>query len=430
MISTFRNIGIHPDLAADEVVKIRLINTVFLMMFSLTSIFGLISLVDLNLKLLSIVGINFFLQLIPIYLVHKRYYVPAYYFTIIVFSIVFAVLNLFTSNDAGHEFVFLMIIYLVYIFFENNLTRFILVSIIVSLSLLSSYFHSLIPLELTIVVMDYYFIKELLFLLYVVWVGYLINNYHHEVINNKKKQHALIGKLQIKNEKIKELSNEMERFNHIASHDLKSPLRNIISFLGLAKRKLKQKKYDEISTQIQYVNNASEQMGILVTDILTFSKINQEEILTASVDLNEVVNVVIKELQPLITSKNGQVIKGNLPNIKGNQQEIKTLFYQLISNGLKYNTSKKPTVYITHSENHEQLILEFKDNGIGIEEVYQSQIFEYFKRLHTYKKHKGSGLGLGICQKITRKMDGVIELKSTKNVGSTFIIRLPKKLSN
>ena len=103
------------------------------------------------------------------------------------------------------------------------------------------------------------------------------------------------------------------------------------------------------------------------------------------------------------------------------------LFQNLIKNGIQYNETEKPTVSIITKSNDDDFILEFKDNGIGIDAQYHDKIFQFFKRLHKQEKYEGTGMGLGLCNKIVRNYSGVILLDSQKNKGSIFKIILPKK---
>jgi signal transduction histidine kinase len=97
---------------------------------------------------------------------------------------------------------------------------------------------------------------------------------------------------------------------------------------------------------------------------------------------------------------------------------------------LKYNTSdpKKSRYHVSAVAQYRQIQLIVTDNGIGIEEKYQAQIFDLFKRLHTRKEYSGSGIGLSICKKIVEQLKGTIAVESEPAKGTSFLINLPVQL--
>ena len=189
--------------------------------------------------------------------------------------------------------------------------------------------------------------------------------------------------------------------------------------------KLKRNRLEEVPEQLKYVENASEQMDILVNDIAEFSKIKTELTEAVEIDLPVLINNVVAKLQPAFPEQQVQVFYNEFPTIWANETEMTMVFQHLIKNAWQYNTSEEPTIRITYSASDKHFFLKFQDNGIGVKEEYQAQIFEYFKRLHTYEAYQGSGLGLGIVNKIIQKLGGNIHLESTKNYGSVFILELP-----
>ena len=423
-IDKFRNLGITAHLTANEATKIKMVNTIFLISIVfcsflgiLTILFGYYSFSVLVLILLSMIAGG-------MYLMFKRAYQKVYNFLITGLTIFFVTSNLFFGNISENRLIFLMLVYLVYVIYESNKTRLVVVTTMILLYFLTLYLHFVLPLEYRLILPTSLYIKELLFVFYVVWIGYLINHYHDDVVQQKVKQQNLIQELQNKNQRIKEVSAELERFNHIASHDLKSPLRNIISFLGLAKLKLRKEDFEALEVQMTFVNNATEQMDTLINDVISYSKIEHDPITTTSIDLSTVIDQVYNEIKPIFNEKEIKLEIKDLPNIIANKEEIKTVFYHLIKNGFQYNTSSSATIQISSSIVDDFTIIKIKDNGIGIEEKYQEQVFEFFKRLHTYSAYKGSGLGLSIANKIIQKYNGTIEVESKIDEGSTFMLFL------
>lgn len=250
------------------------------------------------------------------------------------------------------------------------------------------------------------------------WVVAVLNAYNNQ-------RNKLIADLQIKNEKLKETTEELERFTYIASHDLKSPLRTINSFIGLIERDIQRERYEALPDRLQFVKTGAKQINTLVKDILEISTLNNPEKKKKTfVDFNRVLNNVKNHLTEEISGA-GAVIKSEmLPNFYCDEAEFFLVFQNLIQNGIKYNESQTPVIYISARTTDTDIIISFQDNGIGIEEEYHAQIFQYFRRLHSTAEYDGTGLGLGLCRKIINSYNGSIEVKSEYGKGSIFSINL------
>jgi len=257
-----------------------------------------------------------------------------------------------------------------------------------------------------------------------VWMAAVIKTYNTE-------REGLIKNLQNKNIKLEQTTEELERFTYIASHDLKSPLRTINSFIGLIERDISRENYKALPERMQFVKSGAQQMNTLVEDILEISTLNNpDEKKKTNVDLNKVLEKVQANLTDDINSKNAVVNADLLPSYYCDEAEFLLLFQNMIQNGIKYNDSETPTIDISSQKTDNQLLISFKDNGIGIDNEYHDQIFQFFKRLHSSDKYQGTGLGLGLCKKIVNSYGGEIEVDSETGEGSTFRIKLEMEAKN
>lgn len=258
------------------------------------------------------------------------------------------------------------------------------------------------------------------------WLIMIIYKNQEKENYQKGKREGLINELQTKNDSLKNTTEELEQFTYIASHDLKSPLRTIISFLDLIKRDITKEKYDALLEKLEFARSGAEQMNFLVTDILEYSKMTSGKKRKKSmVNLQSVAEKVKFNLMDLIKEKNVDLYIFPLPDFYCNETEMTILFQNFIENGIKYNEESTPNIFVKSNLNEQELTLQFVDNGIGIEETYFEKIFLFFKRLHTNEVYKGTGLGLGLCKKIIDNMNGSVAVESMMNVGSTFTIKLP-----
>jgi PAS domain S-box-containing protein len=224
---------------------------------------------------------------------------------------------------------------------------------------------------------------------------------------------------------LEQSNKELERFAYIASHDMKAPLRNIISFLGLIERKLKKHEDNDIHEFIHFASSNARYMHNLVQDILAFSQISKINKKLEPVDLNEIIFDLQKELSTYILERNATINFEKLPVINASRAHIYQLFQNIIENGIKYNESPVPMVNITVTKENKRLKIAFEDNGIGISAAFHEQIFEMFKRLHNNTIYQGTGIGLAICKKIMEIHQGDIQVLSNENEGSTFILDFP-----
>lgn len=233
--------------------------------------------------------------------------------------------------------------------------------------------------------------------------------------------------LDLRNQALGQANMELERFAHIASHDLKTPLRNIITFLELIERKLP----DQDPTLQQYIGIASrsgQHLYSLIQDIGAYARLGNMQAQEDFCDLNMVFDKAKENLQYLLEDRSAILQKLPLPKVRIYEAHAILLFQNLIENGLKYNTSTIPSVEVMVQERGIYWELCFRDNGIGIDPTHEQEIFEMFKRLHNQEDYPGSGLGLAICKRIVEQYQGSIRMVSSPSGGSSFIIQWPKHL--
>ncbi len=228
-----------------------------------------------------------------------------------------------------------------------------------------------------------------------------------------------------------ELSNkELEEFAYIVSHDMKQPIRTIISYLSLLKRKHGAVLNDEALEFLNYSIEGANKMSGLIRDILQYSRLEQQISFVSDVPLNNVVGKVISGLNEIITTNHAKVTVTDMPTVKGNDTMLSELFQNLIENGIKYNTKAEKTVHITVTDEDPFWLFKVSDNGIGFDQEYSEQIFKIFKRLHNDHEFQGTGIGLSVCQKVVTKHGGKIWAESKEGKGSSFYFTLPKIQNN
>lgn len=217
---------------------------------------------------------------------------------------------------------------------------------------------------------------------------------------------------------------ELERFTSIASHDLQEPLRTIGNMMQLISRKYATNFDDQGKKILDYVTHATTRMTVMIRGLLEFSRIgNKRE--TVEVNCQEVVHTIVLDFDAALKAVQGTITVHELPKIKGNPVELRMLFQNLISNGLKFRKADTPPVIeVSAKDNSTHVEFCIKDNGIGIDQADHEKIFMIFQRLNPLEQYEGTGLGLAYCRKIVELHGGKIWINSTKNVGSAFYFTL------
>ena len=223
---------------------------------------------------------------------------------------------------------------------------------------------------------------------------------------------------------------DLEQFAYAASHDLQEPLRMIGSYTSLLKRRYNDKIDESGKEYMSFIVEGVERMSKLIHGILSYSKLGKTEEKFKSVDLDFVVEEKLKDLTKVIHDANVHV-EVNLPseNIYCQPDQIGILFYNLINNGIKFNTSEKPLIKIDFEEQEDKWIFSVCDNGIGIKEEYAQTIFKAFKRLNNRSEFSGSGIGLSVCKRIVTLHGGDIWIESQPDHGTKFYFTIMKKIN-
>jgi light-regulated signal transduction histidine kinase (bacteriophytochrome) len=183
---------------------------------------------------------------------------------------------------------------------------------------------------------------------------------------------------------------------------------------------------DQGKKMLDYVTSAINRMTVLIKGLLEFSRIgNTLEI--KEIDCRELVSTILLDFDAVLKSVNGVVKVDKLPVVRGNPIELRMLFQNLISNGLKFRrpeTNPIIEMFATEGSTHVEFCV--KDNGIGIEQIDYERIFLIFQRLHGVEEFEGTGLGLAYCRKIVELHGGKMWIRSKKGVGSSFYFTLAK----
>jgi len=266
-----------------------------------------------------------------------------------------------------------------------------------------------------------------LLVLLVFWLYRLKETKHQLNLELEDKVRQRTQHLETLNQQLGQANEELERFFYITSHDLKEPLRNIMSFSNLIKRRLLEKKYDDADKYLVYVEEGASQMDTLLKGIMAFFSTKKNDALEMQ-PLKVILDTAEKELDPKLKDSDPPFVFQSKADIDGIifPQSLTIIFKHVIENGIKFNKNKFPVFKIDVWNDPTHFYFSVEDNGIGIAEEYHQQIFEMFKRLHPRGQFTGSGIGLSICKKITQQLKGDIKIKSSGDEGTTILFWIDK----
>ncbi|GAA4470496.1 hypothetical protein GCM10023189_59180 [Nibrella saemangeumensis] len=280
-------------------------------------------------------------------------------------------------------------------------------------------------------------------------VPYLVRGTSQDITAQRMTEQALEKLVQLRTEELKksnlqlqQSNQELERYAYVASHDLQEPLRKIQIYSGLLTERFQEDIGAESRRYLHKIEESANRMSVLIKNILDFSRINHNAQSVAEVDLNETIATVLKDFDLLLTQKNGRVEYRDLGTIDAVPLQMNQLFYNLISNSLKFTREGVPPVItitsrqlsaqevngfetLNHRLPHCEIIV--ADNGIGFEPAFADKIFGLFQRLHHRQQYEGTGIGLALCQRIVNNHQGGIWAEAREGQGATFHIILPMR---
>lgn len=250
------------------------------------------------------------------------------------------------------------------------------------------------------------------------------NKMSEELKKAEAQNKTLMKDIESYNEKLEKSNKDLQNFVYIASHDLREPIRKISAFGDLLSSSVQDQLDEDQRENLDFMIDGSERMQTMIEDLLTYSRVTTNAKPLQEINIHEIVDDLIKlELAyPIEESKGTVKILGNLPLVKADPSQAHQLLQNLISNGLKYQSSeKKPEIIISGEDMKNGMIKIFiKDNGIGIPQRFTKEIFAMFKRLQNKNRFKGTGIGLAVCERIVSRHGGEIGVESTEGNGSTF----------
>ncbi len=255
-----------------------------------------------------------------------------------------------------------------------------------------------------------------------------------------KKMAKTMTALEISNIELLRSNNELSQYAYVASHDLQEPLRKIQIYSSILNQE--ENLSEKALLNLDRISQSSKRMSLLIKDLLEFSSAVKSDKMFRPVNLNDTLANILTDFELLIAEKNASIVAGELPTVHAIGLQMNQLFYNLVSNALKFcATNKLIKITITAEKLKFAAVERFisnpipqsayyaiaiQDNGIGFDVQYADLIFEVFKRLHPKEIYPGSGIGLALCRRIITNHRGALLVESKPEIGTTFTIILPE----
>ncbi len=236
--------------------------------------------------------------------------------------------------------------------------------------------------------------------------------------------------LESKSEALAAANKELEAFSYSVSHDLRAPLRTMTGFAQALLEDYGEKLEPEASRYLTIISNGARQMGRLIDDLLSFSRLSRQNLAVGSISLTELVQEIREESAADQTGRTIEWDVADLPLCRGDQTTIKLVLANLLGNALKYSrlrdTAKIQVGWEVDEQQPRFCRIFVKDNGVGFDMRYADKLFTVFQRLHRAEEFEGTGVGLAIVQRIVHRHGGRVWADARPNEGATFWFTLER----
>jgi two-component system, sensor histidine kinase and response regulator len=265
-------------------------------------------------------------------------------------------------------------------------------------------------------------------LLYARFLYLQLQSQYHDLENKLRERTILELRVAERTAQLKAANKELEAFSFSVSHDLRAPLRHIKGFINLLKEyPVAVPRTEEELFFLKIIEDGADGMFKLIDALLSFSRLNRTEIQKTTIDSLSMVKKVIQFFEPETKSRSITFHVGQLHHCEGDEQLIKQVWVNLISNAIKYTGKRINAVVEIGSILRDREIVYFvKDNGAGFDMKYAAKLFSVFQRLHKTSDFEGVGIGLANVNSIITRHGGNCTAEGEIGAGATFSFTLPR----
>lgn len=237
---------------------------------------------------------------------------------------------------------------------------------------------------------------------------------------------SLEARVRERTAQLEEVNAELEAFAYSISHDLRTPLRHIVSFADLLRRDTEGLLPEKAAGRLGIIQDAAGRMDLLINDLLDFARTGRQDLNFRPVPLADLVRDVICHLAAEDEHRRVRWQVHDLPVVHGDLPALRQVMMNLLSNALKYSRGREePTIEVWGTPGPPEAVIHVRDNGVGFNMEYSHRLFGVFQRLHSAKAFEGSGVGLANVKRIVLRHGGRVWAESHEDRGATFSFALP-----
>ena len=224
------------------------------------------------------------------------------------------------------------------------------------------------------------------------------------------------------------LNENLEAFAYSVSHDLKTPLRHITSYIGLLKSSLKESLSEDVKTNMGFIISAASKMSDLISALLSFSRLGKQDMNRSVVQVRPIIERIMYEQMRLYPDNKIEFGCDVASDVYADKILISQVFENLISNAFKYSSKNEVIkIKVQESVTATENVFYITDNGAGFDNQFAGKLFHPFQRLHSQSDFEGTGIGLANAARIVKRHGGKICATGVKGCGAEFIVSIPRQ---
>jgi PAS domain S-box-containing protein len=221
---------------------------------------------------------------------------------------------------------------------------------------------------------------------------------------------------------------ELEAFSYSVSHDLRAPLRHVSGYVELLNKRFQSELPEKGQHYLNSIADSVRIMGMLIDNLLQFSRTGRTEMHQSDLDMNEIVKEVKESLCKDNPDRKIEWVLGKLPSVNGDEAMLKLVWTNLLGNAVKFTrTRKKARIEIGVRKEKKEQVFFVRDNGVGFDMQYAHKLFGVFQRLHPTEEFEGTGIGLANVHRIILRHGGRTWAEAEIDKGAVFNFSIPNK---